>query len=35
MKKDKIQFEVAVRVRLNLETLVLVLKPQSTVFYGE
>ena len=34
MKKSTLQFEVAVRVRLKLETLSLILKPQSVIFFG-
>ena len=34
-KKSTFQFEVAVRVGLNIETLNLILKPQSAVFLGE
>ena len=34
VKKRTIQFEVAVRVRLKIETLSLILKPQSAVFLG-
>ena len=33
-EKRTIHFEVAVRVRLKLETLILILKPQSAVFLG-
>ena len=28
------QFEVAVRVRLNIETLTLIIRPQSAIFLG-
>ena len=31
-KKSSVKFEVAVRMRLNLETLNLILKPQSVNF---
>ena len=34
MKSSTLQFEVAVRVRLNLEILILILKPQSALFLG-
>ena len=34
VKKSTFQFEVAVRARLKLETLTLILKPQSPVVLG-
>ena len=34
-EKSTLQFEVVVRGRLNLETLTLILKPQSTVFWAD
>ena len=33
VKKRTIQFELAVRVRLNVENISLILKPQSTIFW--
>ena len=34
MNISTLQFEAAVRVRLNLETLTLIIMPQSVVFFG-
>ena len=33
-KKSTLQFEVAVKVRLKVEALLLILKPQPTIFFG-
>ena len=35
MKISTLQFEVAVRVRLNIESLTLILKPHPVVFLGQ